>query len=178
MAIQNPTKKHHEAALLVAEDALTDEQIAETVGVHRTTLAVWKKDPTFSALVGDQVGRLNAAMLKLPIAKKRERLRTLDALHNKALDVIAERAATMADEAPGTSTGLMVRQTKIQSSGDGVTIVKEYSVDTALIREIRALEEQAAKELGQWAERHEVTADVRTVAIHEIRVPKPEAIES
>ena len=164
--------------MLVAEDELSDEQIAERIGVHRTTLAAWKKDATFAGLVGDQVGRLNAAMLKLPIAKKRERLKTLDALHSKAIGVIEERAVSMADEAPGTSTGLMVRQTKIQSSGDGVTIVKEYSVDTALLREIRALEEQAAKELGQWSEKHEISGEIRSVAIREIRVPKPDAIEA
>lgn len=177
MALQNPTKRHCEAALLVAEDDLTDEQISERIGIHRTTLHAWKKDPTFAALVGDQVGRLNAGMLKLPIAKKRKRLESLNDLHTKAMEVIAERSRDMADEAPGTSTGLMVRQTKIQSSGDGVTIVKEYQVDTGLMREIRALEEQAAKELGQWSDKHEVTSDIRSVTIREIRVPKPDAID-
>ena len=174
MALQNPTKKHHKAALLLAEDELTDEQIAAEVGVHRTTLAEWKKDSTFAGLVGDQVGRLNAAMLRLPIAKKRERLKTLNALHQKAMQVIEERAADMDGEATATGTGLLVRQIKIVRNGDDVTIQREHVVDVALMREIRALEEQAAKELGQWVDKREVTGEIRTVEIREIRVPRIE----
>lgn len=174
MAIQNYTKKHHEAALLLAEDELTDEQIADHVGIHRQTLANWKKDSGFAGLIGDQIGRLNAAMLRLPIAKKRERLKTLNTLHQKAMAVIEERAEDMQDEATGTATGLMVRQIKIVRSGDDVTVQREYVVDVALMREIRALEEQAAKELGQWVDKREVTGEIRTVEIREIRIPRLE----
>lgn len=172
MALQNPTKKHHKAALLLAEDELTDEQIAAEVGVHRTTLAGWKKDPMFAGLVGDQVGRLNAAMLRLPIAKKRERLKTLNMLHQRAISVIEERAVDMSDESTATGTGLLVRQIKIVRNGDDVTVQREYAVDVALMREIRALEEQAAKELGQWVDKREVSGEIRTVEIREIRVPR------
>lgn len=174
MAIQNYTKKHHEAALLLAEDELTDEQIADRVGIHRQTLANWKKDSGFAGLIGDQVGRLNAAMLRLPIAKKRERLKTLNTLHQKAMQVIEERAADMEDEATATGTGLLVRQIKIVRNGDDVTVLREYVVDVALMREIRALEEQASKELGQWVDKSEVTGELRTIEIREIRVPRLE----
>lgn len=174
MAIQNYTKKHHEAALLLAEDELTDEQIADRVGIHRQTLANWKKDSGFAGLIGDQVGRLNAAMLRLPIAKKRERLKTLNTLHQKAMQVIEERAADMEDEATATGTGLLVRQIKIVRNGDDVTVQREYVVDVALMREIRALEEQASKELGQWVDKSEVTGELRTIEIREIRVPRLE----
>ena len=174
MALQNLTKKHHEAALLLAEDELTDEQIAERCGVSRQTIATWKKDSVFAGLVGDQVGRLNAAMLRLPIAKKRERLKTLNALHQKAMRVIEERAEDMDGEATATGTGLLVRQIKIVRNGDDVTVQKEYTVDVALMREIRALEEQAAKELGQWVDKREVTGEIRTIDIREIRVPRIE----
>lgn len=172
MALQNHTKKHDKAALLLAEDELTDEQIAAEVGIHRTTLAKWKRDPTFAGLIGDQVGRLNAGMLRLPIAKKRERLKTLNMLHQRAMQVIEDRAKDMDGEATATGTGLLVRQTKIVRNGDDVTVQREYAVDVSLMREIRALEEQAAKELGQWVDKREVSGEIRTVEIREIRVPR------
>lgn len=159
---------------MLAEDELSDEEIALHCGVSRQTIANWKKDSGFAGLVGDQVGRLNAAMLRLPIAKKRERLKTLNTLHQKAMRVIEERSADMEDEATATGTGLLVRQIKIVRNGDDVTVQREYAVDVPLMREIRALEEQAAKELGQWVDKREVSGEIRTIEIREIRVPRLE----
>lgn len=174
MSLQTLTKNHHKAALLLAEDELTDEEIAASCGVSRQTIANWKKDSGFAGLVGDQVGRLNAAMLRLPIAKKRERLKTLDKLHRKALGVIDARGDDMEGETPGGETGLLVRQTKQIGSGRDAYKIEEYAVDVPLMREIRALEEQAAKELGQWVDKREVTGEIRTIEIREIRIPRLE----
>ena len=38
------THARAEAAVLVAEDAVTDEEIAAKVGVSRRTLTTWKQD--------------------------------------------------------------------------------------------------------------------------------------
>ena len=35
-----------------------------------------------------------------------------------------------------------------------VTLVPKYAVDTGLLREMRAIEQQAAQDMGQWAEAH------------------------
>ena len=144
------------AAVLVAEDERSDEDIAAAVGIARRSLARWKRDPEFAALVGDHIGQIQAAMLKHAIAKKHKRIAVLDDLHAKALQVIAERSddETMAD-APGGDTGLMVRQVKMIGYGKSMQVVEEYAVDTGLLREIRALHEQTAKELGQWVDRSE-----------------------
>ncbi len=167
-SVLNGTKKRHQAALLVAEDDLSDMDIAEAVGIGRTTLSRWKTDPEFNALVGDQVGQLNGAMLKLTIAKKRKRLEVLDALHDRANQVIAHRAERHATELEDgetpvsatkrifgdvtpaeAATGLLVKQETVNNSGMKTV---NWSVDTGLMKEIRALQEQAAKELGQWEE--------------------------
>ena len=61
----------------------------------------------------------------------------------------AERAAAMA-EAPGDSTGLLIRQYQ------GAQALPVYKVDTGLLSlfsELRAHEKQAAEELGQWRRR-------------------------
>ncbi len=172
---QNVTKKER-AAVLLAEDELSDELIAAGVGVSRQTLARWKKQPDFAAHVGDNVGRIQAGMLKLAIAKKHKRLQALDTLHDKALQVIHDRAARHAEElrdadSPVTATkrlfgdntpaeaatGLLVKQESVNNSGMKTV---NWAVDTRLIKEIRALHEQAAKELGQWIEKGEKTQNV------------------
>lgn len=166
--LQKITKKHHEAALLVAEDELSDEAIAAQVGITRQTLYVWKQKPEFAALVGDNVGRIQAGMLKLAIAKKHKRVAVLDDLHERAMQVVVDRAERHREELATAdsperavrrmfgdhvpteaATGLLVRQETVNAQGMKTV---NWSVDTGLMREIRALHEQAAKELGQWSE--------------------------
>lgn len=158
------TKPREEAAILLAENNLSDEAIAQRAGVTRRTLANWKLHPEFSARVGDHVGQIQVGMLRLAIAKKHKRLETLDAMHDKLLRVIDERAAEQLN-APGADTGLVVRQIKQVGAGRDAQIVEEFAVDTGTLRELRALEEQAAKELGQWIEKSQVEDFTRTVEL-------------
>ncbi len=182
-ASKNVLKPRVLAAALVADDELSNAEIADRAGVDTRTLTRWKQDPTFNALVGDHVGQLQAGMLRLAIAKKRKRLEVLDNLHSKLLTVVEERAAeyaAMAKEdaaAPtitpirsmigdktvpaGGGTGLIVRQIKQIGTGHTAQMVEEFGVDTGLIKSIQSLEEQAAKELGQWVEKTEASGTIR-----------------
>lgn len=45
------TRQQQRAAALLADDELTDQQIAAALGVHRATLARWKRQPDFQALL-------------------------------------------------------------------------------------------------------------------------------
>jgi hypothetical protein len=87
------------------------------------------------------------------IARKDRRLAVLQETRNRLLRVIDERAADpdMA-EIPGGKTGLIVREPVVSA---GEFIAYKYAVDTGTIRELRAVLEQAAKELGQLVEKHE-----------------------
>jgi hypothetical protein len=74
-----------------------------------------------------------------------------DRLRVGVAQLMAERGADMA-EAPGGSTGLLVRQYQ------GALAMPVYTVDTgllSLLSELRAIEKQAAEELGQWREKRE-----------------------
>lgn len=164
---QNVTKRHR-AAVLLAEDELTDEAIASEVGIQRRTLARWKNDPEFAALVGDYHGQIIAQALKLPIAKKHKRIEVLNALHDKYLAIIEQRGETYAKSAdtpeeaarqvfgsetvPWSSTGMMVQQPKIAANGKTVV---EWAFDKALDSAIKETHKQAAQELGQWVDRSE-----------------------
>ncbi len=195
------TSKQIQAAALLAADEISDEAIAERLGVARKTLQRWRELPDFLDAMADHNHRVETAMLRLDIAKRHKRVAILNDLQNKMLTVIDERAAhyqvieienaiTETDQRrmarvaaemfgttdetvvpPGGTTGIVVRQLKMVGSGMSAKIVEEFAVDTGLIKELRANQEQAAKELGQWVDRSEqsgsLTSRVQIVGIDE-----------
>jgi hypothetical protein len=153
---QNGTKKREKAAQLIAEDQLSDEAIAAEVGIGRRTLARWKSDPLFQQRVQEIADAYAQKALRHRIARKECRIAILGDLHDKMLRVIEERGAS-ADlaEVPGGKTGLVTKTLKGLGNGDNFQVVEEYEVDTGTVREIRAVQQQVAEELGQRVERTE-----------------------
>ncbi len=153
---QNDTKKRDKAALLVAEDRYSDEKIAADIGIGRRTLARWKKDEAFSARVREIAADYSQRVFKQGLARRERRLAVLNDLHDKMLQVIAERADSPdLANLPGGKTGLVTKTLKGIGKGDDFQVVEQYEVDTATVREIRALQEQVATELGQLVSRTE-----------------------
>jgi len=75
--------------------------------------------------------------------------------------LIDARAEELNGAVPGGETGLLVRQIKLSNTG---IQVEEFAVDTRLLKEMRALEEQVAKELGQYADKPEAQKDAMTTS--------------
>ena len=87
------------------------------------------------------------------------RVSALEDRWNRMRRVIEERAKDPdMQDVPGGQTGLMILSIKGIGSKENFEVVKEYRVDTALLAEIRAHEQQAAEELGQWTQRRETTS--------------------
>lgn len=168
------TGKSEQAALLVADDSLSDQQIADKVGISKRQLERWKEDAFFADRVQDHVIAQRAALKAEGIANKKNRVARLNedwlrmqALRDARATVAKERRAWEAEEAlkhpeqnhpphdadAGSETGLLVRQEKPTQYGT----VLDYAFDRALMAELRAHEEQAAKELGQWVEKTAAT---------------------
>jgi hypothetical protein len=146
--------KLEQAAVLVAEDSRSDEQIAAQLGITRSTLATWKTRPEFVARVDEICRELAAVAMKRGIARKEYRVNTLANIHSKLLTVMEERAADPdLANIPGGKTGLIVRKAVVSA---GVLVGYEYAVDTGLLRELRGIQEQASKELGQLVEKREM----------------------
>jgi transposase-like protein len=141
------------AALLLAEDSLSNAGIANTVGVSEVTLWKWRQQPDFKARVTEHVQALDRAVSRYSIAKRRERIRILDEQMRDLLAVKEARAEKYVDECPGGGTGLLVKQVKIGGGGENVVVIDEYVIDGGLIAELRALQKQAAQELGQWSDK-------------------------
>ena len=175
--------KQRAAALMVAEDAQTDVQIGAQVGIDARTLFRWKSDPEFAALVDAHIAEFAQVVRRSGIGRVDNRVRRLDRDWRRMREVIECRARDAAGAsnaqralmeatlkqggsqaqalqfageigglAPGMETGLLVRTVKFNKQGDEI---EEFAVDTGLLAEIRAHEQQAAKELGQWVEKQQ-----------------------
>jgi hypothetical protein len=149
-------KTREMAAQLVADDRLTDREIAKRCGIAPATLERWKLQPTFKARVQAIVEAYARRALKHGIARKERRVGVLNDLHNRMLQVIEERAASPDMAAiPGGATGVLCKTLKGIGKGKKFRVVEEYKVDTGTIAEIRDVQKQAAEELGQGVTRTE-----------------------
>jgi hypothetical protein len=67
----------------------------------------------------------------------------------KLLEVISERSETLdVANVPAAKTGLVVKTLKGLGAGDNFKVIEEYEVDCPTVREMRALREQVAEEVG------------------------------
>ncbi|HPT26292.1 MAG TPA: hypothetical protein PLZ95_07715 [Bryobacteraceae bacterium] len=157
-----------DAALLVAQGSLTEEEAAAKIGVHRVTLAKWKRRPEFVAMVRDyQRARVDKEIQ----AGIGERTQRVSALHDRWIRmkrVIEERAADPEmQKIPGGKTGLLCKTLK---STKHHGLVPEYRVDVGLLKEMREHERHAAIELGQWTDKPEGGEDRGDLTIEEMLV--------
>ena len=151
-------KKIAQAAQLVAEDELTDEQIAEKLEISRSTLARWKRNEKFQARVAKIADHFAERALQHGIARKEKRVGVLAEVESKLRTVIAERAVDPElQTVAGGKTGLITKTVKGIGKGDDYQVVEVYEVDTAVLKEIRAIHEQVAEELGQRVKKHEMS---------------------
>ncbi len=142
--------KRELAASLLAEDRLTDAEIAARAGISRSTLARWKRSTQFQQRIAHHQAAQADSIVATGIASRRARIEALNDRWQRLQRIIAERAEVFGDRGPdgkplvpGGGTGLLMHFAK---SG-------EFVLDAALLRELRAVEEQAARELGQWVDR-------------------------
>ena len=187
------TGRREEAALLIAEDRLTNKQIAAKVGVVRQSIREWKQNPEFMARVESHVAAMAEAAMERGIANRERRIAALDDRWHRMLRLIEDRAQEMAG-VPGGETGLLVKQVKLikvrgygtrgkgtaaqlalweapdgenDTPDTGTVEVAEYVLDGVLLKELREHEKQAAMEAGQW-EQPEPQVNVLAMAADEV----------
>lgn len=167
--------RQDEAAQLLAEDRLSDREIAAQVEITDRQLWRWKKLPEFAAKVEkirtDAAAQLAAQGVRL----KQNRINRLQARLDKMDALIEARGAKMAEtqEIEGGETGLLVRDYKGKDADRAV-----YSFDAALVREMRDHEKQAAIELGEWTEKSEVNNIGNAVPVINVYQQQPGATGS
>lgn len=149
------TGRQLKAAVLVAEDALSNKRIAEECAISEQTLLNWKKLPLFMTVVREKTQALDDAVSQLRFAKRRNRIEALDAMAADYLQIIAERAAWYGENYPGTpggKTGRIVMQEKIIGTGRNATQTVEHVLDKGLDDGLRNTLIHIAKERGEWSD--------------------------
>jgi hypothetical protein len=168
------TAKQRKAAVHLALDELSDEQIAERLGIHRATLDRWKDLPALKYLMREEADKIALALRSEGITNKANRLQMYRD-HSDQFEQIRQERAKDAETVeskmnlygvPGATTGWIVGSLKLVkhiTSGDGDDDQRvwmeeswEYSVDTAMSREINNIRKQVAQETGQWTEKAEI----------------------
>ena len=149
------SEQKHLASLLVAQDKLTNKEIAEKVGIAPRTLDNWKCEPEFKEAVQ---AHLNAWMERIQnkgIADKRRRVFQLNERWRKA-QAIVEACAKDPElrKLPGGKTGFVRKRVRAIPVGQGeYSEIEEFFFDAKLFMSLLRIEEQAARELGQWDEK-------------------------
>lgn len=168
----NPQRER--AAELLAHDKRSDGAIAAEVGITPRQLWRWKNDPAFAERVRERAEAITAELRAKGILERVNRLEILRDVAGRLQTVIEERATSpLMANVPGGTTGLLVAKpslTKVylvlgaSEDGEGedlqptreTRLTYEYAVDTGLLKELRDTAKQAAQELGEWSEKHEV----------------------
>jgi hypothetical protein len=141
-----------EAAVLLAEGELTDNEIAAKAGIHRVNLWRWKKCPPFAERVQSLIKDIGDALRQHALGRKLRRLKGLTDKAERIERVIEERAIEHAGKVAGGGTGLLALEPKMLGSGEKAQLVDVYRADTALLKEYRELTIAAAKEVGDAPE--------------------------
>lgn len=125
---------------------------------HLSRLLVWSQQHSWQQRLADITEAERQAIVSQGIADKVERVRAQNDRWHRMRQVIAERAeAPETQDVAGGKTGLIVHNVKGVGKGEDFQLIDLYEVDTGLLKELREHEKQAAQELGQWSEKHELT---------------------
>jgi predicted DNA-binding protein (UPF0251 family) len=165
------TPKQLQAVQLLALDDLSDEQIAEQVGVRARTLYRWKHEPAVQAAISDAKQVIADAIRLEGIANKQNRI-TAQVERWNALEQI--RQARAVDEQltrfPGGETGFVTAELKLvkvidETSDDGTNVsYREFWVhgfDASLWNAYLSVEKMTAQETGQWEDKLNVNGSLK-----------------
>lgn len=167
------TGKKVRAIELVAQDDLSDSEIAKDLGINKATLERWKRNPEFTEKVNEAKSARAAALRAEGIAIKQNRIDAAVARWNDLETLRAERAADdHIASFPGGKTGfvavdLKLVKTIIETTANDpegpMTSTREYwvhSFDNTLWTAYLNIEKQIAQETGQWEEKSTINGEV------------------
>jgi hypothetical protein len=150
---------------LIAEDALPDHEIAQLVGVTKRTIERWKKNIIFAERVQEISKELIANALKHKLARIDRRIGFANDVHERLWQIIQARSVDPElANVPGGTTGLIRKKLKCVGQGNNQAMMESYDVDFSLIRELRAIESQVAKEMDRVSktEEHKTITNCKT----------------
>jgi hypothetical protein len=139
--------KHEQFALAIAKGVGLAEAYISTgyseCGAKQSAARLLR-NATIRSRVAQIQAELSVGTIALEISSRNARVRALQDRWDRMRQVIDQRAASPDfAKVPGGTTGLLCRDLRCRDT-------PVYKVDTGLLAELRAHEQQAAQELSQW----------------------------
>ena len=175
------TRVQTQAALLVAEDKLSNRAIGRRCGVTARCIEKWKRKPEFLAEIEAHKKAWREQTFAEGLADRAHRVREAQADYDLLSEVIQARAKDPGmKDVPGGKTGLVLRHLKSLNAGEKETvviqrgrpvtkvikerkIVAEYETDNGLLQMRANLRDQIARELGQRVDEIKLSGEVAVV---------------
>lgn len=115
-----------------------------------------------------------AVVMASGIRAPQTRVAALEDRWNRMRTIITARSEDPdLKDIPGGKTGLLVKQIKVVGTGQNAQLVETYVLDTSILQELRAHEQQAAEELGQWITRASQSGNVNAKAMPDVKFLGP-----
>jgi hypothetical protein len=150
-----------QAAQLIADNQISNDQIAARIGVTPKTVTLWKREsPEFRARIAEHVATFRKNITTTGLVLKENRIALLKARAATIRGMMLARGKQKCmRNAPGETVmqkGIQVRTQKSIGSGHFAEKVEEFAVDTAALAEERAILQQIATEMGDWKTKSQV----------------------
>jgi hypothetical protein len=142
-----PNSKHEQFALAIAKGessakAYTSAGYSECGA--KQSAARLLRNPNIRSRVAQIQAELSAGTIAFEISSRNARVQALQDRWDRMRRVIEQRAASPDfAKVPGGTTGLLCRDLRCKDT-------PVYKIDAGLLAELRAHEQQAARELSQW----------------------------
>jgi DNA-binding XRE family transcriptional regulator len=152
------SKQRENAALLSSDGKLTEQQIAQTVGVARRTLHRWRQHPAYSARIAKHCAAHRKQIRTKGIAARTNRIAELSHELAALEQIEAERAriygtAKFRDVIAGGASGLIIIsgwQTIVNAKTGEKQKLPLVRSDVSTIKRKLAILKKVEQELGQW----------------------------
>lgn len=167
------------AGISVPPGYSTPVRVARMVGVTVTQIKQWQAMPAFAQKVNALTREAETRLVEEGLAIKAARVNELRKRHALLLEITERREEWAAENAPddtivepsgdvvaipGLGTGWIALKRKSLGSGDSQRVIVEGEIDLALAGELRRIEEQIARELGQLNPEAAVNVNVKLYA--------------
>src|SRR5271154_40333 len=127
--IPDREKLQTRAAILAAEDELSDTEIARQCGISRRTLMRWKNQPAMQEKIDEHLGRIQRHSEVRIMAERRQRIIPLDILWQELQAVVERRVNSPKMQGiPGGNTGLLRRRKVSFRKSHGGSEVYNYQL--------------------------------------------------
>lgn len=151
------------AVVLLVEGNKSYQRVADELGITRITLWEWRRSTDFAAALDDLRALLEEETRAFAVANRHALLEGLTERRERLLQIVTEREEYHRDhqtDAPGATTGYLVKSLKVVGTGSTAYTETEYNVDRPLVTSLNDVETFGAKLAGILTDKVDAQLDI------------------